>query len=156
MRLHGHHSDHSDARGKFDVFLTVCVLSVLAIAGVVNVSRMVALAAPKVGDIVSFVPGTASAPEVDARLTVARSGGGTCILDIGFLQRAGGSLIVEHRTAIGAKHLYRTHWSGPSTSGDAGDCGSAADLTLSDGDMGALAMAAGGYGPTHTVKPGRN
>jgi len=155
MRLHGHHSDHSESRGKLHALLTVCVLAVLGVAGIVNVSRMVALAGPKVGDIVSFVPGTASAPEVEARLTVTRTDGNTCTIDVRALQHAGGSLIVEHRIAAGAKHSYQAHWSGQSTSNGPGDCGSVADLTLSDGDMGALAMAAGGYGPTHTVKPVR-
>jgi hypothetical protein len=74
----------------------------------------------------------------------------SCVLDLAMIQKAGGSLVVEQRGSTGPDRSYRLHWAGPRTSVDREDCGTEADLVLSQMDLNALASAAGGFGVNHT------
>jgi hypothetical protein len=132
--------------------LLLAVLTVVAAGyGVAGMARQAAEFGPSVGDIIVFDPARAVGFESEARLTVGRSNGGNCVLDLGTVRRSGGSLVLEQRGAA-PDRLYRGHWAGGRTSDDRQtDCGTATDLVLTPSDMGALAASAGGIGPDSTT-----
>jgi hypothetical protein len=129
--------------------LVAGVFAVASFVGAVDLARAVADMGPQVGDVITFLPDRGIAPDINARLDVARASQGTCRLDVTVLHKSGGSLVVEQRAAEGSR-LYRVHWSGARTSADNGNCGASADLSLRNADMEVLAMAAGGYGVGQT------
>jgi hypothetical protein len=72
----------------------------------------------------------------------------SCVLDVAIIQRDGGSLVVEQRGS-GPDRFYHAHWAGPRTSEDTSNCGTGADLVLSQSGINMLATAAGGFGVSH-------
>ncbi len=122
-------------------------VGLLALGGSIEIARMAEQLGPKVGDQVAFGLDTRSQIVSKEILAVARADGSACRLDIALMQKSGGSLIVEER-GPGSPRLYRVHWSGRATAADGGNCGSAVDLRLNDGQLATLAEAAGGYGLT--------
>ena len=136
--------DEKSRRNPQIMFLvTVTVLA--AVTGVACLAHLVAALGPSVGDIIAFDPVRTGALDSQTRLPAKRPGRAGCVLDVGIIQRSGGSLVVEQRGA-GEDRLYRAHWAGHRTSEDGTDCGSDTDVMLSGGDIGILAIAAGGLG----------
>lgn len=130
--------------------LLIVTAMLLAVAsGMAGIVRQVAEIGPRVGDLVTFDPLHHVVFESSAQLTARRPGNGECVLNIATIQRSGGSLVVERRSA-GADRLYQAHWSGVRTSADPNDCGRDADLVLSSIDLDTLATAAGGFGVDHS------
>lgn len=104
-------------------------------------------ATAEVGDIVVFVPGEPDGDESKMRISAHRPGQSGCVLDLGAIRQAGGSLVVEARV-VRPIPGFRLHWAGDRTSTGSDDCGNSADVFLGKGDLGSLAAAAGGYGLT--------
>jgi hypothetical protein len=137
-------------RRQFPQILLLAVVTLLAaVSGMASLARQAAEFGPGVGDIVTFRPGGPSLFDSAARLTADREGQASCVLDLGLMQKSGGSLVVEQRGAA-TDRFYRAHWAGPRTSEDATNCGTEADLVLSRTDMAALALAASGPGADKT------
>ncbi len=126
---------------------TVMVLGV--VSGMAALAQKAADIRPQVGDVVAFDPSRPEPVDNSVRLMAGRPRQTSCVLDVATMVRSGGSLIVEQRIT-GAARIYHAHWAGPRTSGDSLDCGSEADLVLSQVDLNTLAEAAGGFGVTHS------
>jgi hypothetical protein len=135
--------DDRESRRLPQILLLAAVTVLAAASGMAALARQVAELGPRVGDIVTFVPGQAASFDGRSRLIAGRPGEIGCVLDVVVIQETGGSLVVEQRDA-GDGRLYRAHWAGPRTSKTAANCGADADLILSAFDMGMLAAAAGG------------
>jgi hypothetical protein len=75
----------------------------------------------------------------------------SCVLDVGMMQKSGGSLVIEERGAISA-NSYRVHWAGARTSEDATNCGTEADLVLSKSDLSLLFTATGEHSPDEGIE----
>lgn len=131
-------------------FMLVIAATLLAVvSGMAGIVHQVAELGPNVGDVVAFDPAHRAEFESNARLTAARPHQTACVLDVATLQQSGGSLVLERRGG-GPDRIYRAHWSGLRTSRDTQDCGSQADLVLTQPDIDTLATAAGGFGADHT------
>jgi hypothetical protein len=134
----------------------LAVLTVLAAGnGVASLARQAAELGPRVGDIIAFDPTRQAGFDSPAQLTAQRSEQTDCILDLRLLQRTGGSLVLEGRTAP-PSGLYTAHWSGGHTSNEqSSDCGIDADLTLSRLNVTALMAAASDPNPNRagTTRP---
>jgi hypothetical protein len=105
---------------------------------------------PKVGDIVSFKPGSQDTDmwqmTIPATLlSASRAPLAECTLDPNVMAEKGGSLIVEGLRDEPSLQ-YSVHWAGQATARVSGNCGSAADLLVSRTDLQRLANAAGGFG----------
>jgi len=105
---------------------------------------------PKVGDIVSFKPGSQDTDMWQMNIPAARQSAasaplGECSLDPNVMAEKGGSLVVEGRQDEPSLQ-YRIHWAGSATARAAGNCGQQADLLVSRTDLQRLANAAGGFG----------
>jgi hypothetical protein len=104
---------------------------------------------PKVGDIVSFKPGSQDTDmwqmNISATLLAgSKAPAGDCMLDPNIMAERGGSLIVEGRETEPVLR-YHIHWAGAATARSA-NCGETADLVVSRTDLQRLANAAGGFG----------
>ncbi|WP_428535463.1 hypothetical protein [Rhodopila sp.] len=124
----------------------------LAVAVAVNAVVALACAAPRVGDIVAFVPSATMASGDGTRLVAHRSGRADCILDLGVLRRSGGSLVVDTQL-FGDAGDFRVHWAGPRTSDDPRNCGGDVDLIVGQRELNILALAAGGWGVGEAQMP---
>lgn len=100
---------------------------------------------PEVGDIVVFPPGDPSGDDPKIRIAVHRPGQSGCVFDLGVIGQNGGSLVVEARV-LRPIPGFRLHWAGQRTSTGSDDCGHSADVFLGKGDLGSIAIAAGGFG----------
>jgi hypothetical protein len=102
---------------------------------------------PKLGDIVSFKPGSADTDmwQMNIPAAVVSAPQTVCTLDPNVMADKGGSLVVEGRQDQPTL-LYRVHWAGSATARASAGCGSAADLMVSRTDLQRLANAAGGFG----------
>ena len=127
--------------------LVAMILGLVALGGTMEMFHRADRLGARVGDQIAFDLDPKSHVAIQERLAVDRSDGTRCVLDIEVMQNSGGSLIVEERGAE-PKRLYRVHWSGRQTSTDGANCGSSADLRMTDPDIATLAEAAGGYGLT--------
>jgi len=127
------------------VLLLTTATALAALSGMIGIARQAAGFGPQVGDVVSFDPARPPPFDSDALLTAARPGQSACTLDVAFIQRSGGSFVIERRDDVPNRY-YRTHWAGPGTSPDAGDCGTEADLILTQAAMASLAAAVGNRG----------
>lgn len=125
------------------IALTLGTALVCAV-GMLDLARRVAMITPTLGDLIVFA---ADRPGLQdpVRLVAGRAGQVDCALDVAAMRESGGSLIVEQRWP-GENPLYRVHWSGLRTSGDARNCGADADLLLRGSDLQVLATAVGGFG----------
>lgn len=138
------------SRPKLQSFLLAALVMLTAGCGMVGIAREAEEFGPRVGDIVMFDPAHRAGFDSDARLVALRPGRDDCLVNVEVVRRSGGSFVLEQRDA-GPDRLYRAHWSGRRTSEDPGnDCGTDADLVLSQTDLSALAAAAGGFGADHT------
>jgi hypothetical protein len=124
--------------------LAVIIVAIFCL-GMIELVVRVASIVPRVGDIIAFEPGVLAVRDVETRLTAAREGQSGCVLDVAAMRQTGGSLVMEERKP-GRNPLFRVHWSGLRTTGDAENCGAAADLELRASDLEILAMGAGGFG----------
>ena len=137
--------------GSFPQSLLVATAMLLAVvSGMAGIAHKAAQLAPQVGDVLAFDPAHQAPFESEARLTAERPRQANCVLDLAMMQRSGGSLVLEQRGGDGPDRAYRAHWAGPRTSQDTEDCGTEADLVLSQMDINAIASAAGGFGVDHT------
>ena len=133
------------------ILLVATLIALTLSCGAVGIARQVAEFGPIVGDMIMFDAAHPVGFDSDTRLTVARQGGGNCLLDAGVLQHSGGSLVLEQRAAA-AGRLYLAHWAGPRTSDNPReDCGRDTDLVMSAADLGALAASAGGFWADHRL-----
>jgi hypothetical protein len=148
-----HNSGH---RGEHNTPLTAWAPVMAAVAIMVTgcLSTLMALELdafrPKVGDVVVFRSGSQDSdawqldvPATDVSSPVAAAG--HCTLNPNVMATDGGSLVVEARQET-SPPLYRLHWAGGHTANGAGDCGDAADLTVTRVDLQKLANSAGGFG----------
>jgi hypothetical protein len=108
---------------------------------------------PRVGDMVVFQPGSQDADPWPIEIAATEVSGETigtdrCKLDPTVMAKDGGSLVVEARLES-APPIFRLHWAGRSTAAGQGDCGPAADMTVTKLDLQKLANAAGGFGVAH-------
>jgi hypothetical protein len=141
-------ADHRKTSQPLQFLLMAAAILLAVVSGMAGVLRQVADSGPQVGDLVAFDPAHRAPFSSAARLTANRPRQTSCVLDVATMQRSGGSLVVERR-GIAPDRLYRAHWSGPRTSEDVDDCGTQADLVLSQNDIDTLATAAGGFGVDH-------
>jgi hypothetical protein len=129
----------------------LAVSTVLAAgSGVASLARQAAELGPSVGDIIAFDPARQAGFDSAAQLTAQRPGQAACILDLRLLQRLGGSLVLEGRTAAPDRR-YTAHWSGGHTSNfTSTDCGVDTNLTLSRLDVTSLMAAASDPDPNRS------
>ena len=116
----------------------------LAVASFSDAISELAHPAAHLGDIIAFTASSGEPAPESARLMVHRQDRFGCVLDLNFLRRSGGSLIVEGQSDTGKS--FRVHWAGKRTTADTASCGEQADLIVDSGDLDRLALAAGGYG----------
>jgi hypothetical protein len=143
--------DAPEQRQRRLQMVLLAVLTVLAAGtGVASLARQAAELGPSVGDIIAFDPARQVGFDGAAQLTAQRPGQADCILDLRLLQRTGGSLVLEGRTAP-PDRLYTAHWSGGHTSNvKSADCGIDTNLTLSRLDVTALMAAASDPDPNRS------
>ena len=116
-------------------------------AAVVAAARTIDLG-PKVGDILVFRTGARLPADWEfAVVTASDQLPVGCKLQPVVMASAGGSLVVEQRT--NNSRTYLVHWAGRNTSDPDSDCGAAADLLVSRGDLQLLSNAVGGPGVEH-------
>lgn len=142
-------TDHGKTSGGvLTALLLAAVVSLSGVAGAMKLAQTAVNLDPGVGDIIAFDTKAAISDDTQSQTVVARDGEGECMLDLDTLHKTGGSLIVEER-APGDPAAYQVHWAGKRSSPGWYDCGSSAELTLDDANLDVLAIAAGGWGPTH-------
>jgi hypothetical protein len=142
-------ADHGkNSSGLLSGALLAIVISLTGVAGAVKIAETAVNLGPGVGDIISFDTMAKMPGDLDSQVVAAQSGGRECMLDLGTLHRDGGSLIVEARVP-GNQPAYQVHWAGKQSSASQYNCGSSAELTVDATNLNLLAMAAGGWGPTH-------
>jgi hypothetical protein len=130
------------------------LVGMAALSGVLGGADFVRVSGPGVGDVVAFDANVGVPADLPTRLSVARTDGTRCQLDLAVMQRVHGSLVVDAATSD-SPHVYRLHWAGAHSSLDSGDCGAAADIVASDSVMATLLVATGGVGvgPEKQVLP---
>lgn len=128
--------------------LVVAVTLLAVVSGTAGIVQKIAQLGPQVGDVVAFDPARPAPFDSIARLAAERPRQTRCVLDVGIMQKSGGSIVVERRGGE-PQRLYQAHWAGARTSVDTDNCGSDAVLLLSRIDLNALAAAVGGFGVRH-------
>ncbi|HEY1931943.1 MAG TPA: hypothetical protein VGG99_08030 [Acetobacteraceae bacterium] len=142
-------ADHGkNSSGLLSGALLAIVISLTGVAGAVKIAQSAVNLGPGVGDIISFDTKAKMPGDMNSQVVVARDGSGECMLDLDTLHREGGSLIVEARVPANPP-AYRVHWAGNQSSTSQYNCGTSAELTVDGTNLDMLAMAAGGWGPTH-------
>jgi hypothetical protein len=151
MRRPDHREDGTDG-SSFATWLPVLAAMGIMVTGCLSTFLVLQLDEfrPKIGDIVVFKPGS---PDTDMwQMAIPatfvpdkNAPAPACTLDPRIMATDGGSLVVEGRQEEPTLS-YRVHWAGIRTATDGGNCGSAADLTVSRTDLQRLANAAGGFG----------
>jgi hypothetical protein len=140
----------TEAVGRIvETALLACVLAALLASSValVAAARTIDIA-PKVGDVLVFKPTMRVPADWEfAAVTTSDQLPVSCNLRPDSMASGGGSLVVEQRFA--GSRMYRVHWAGQRTSSDTADCGNAADLLVSRGDLQLLTNAVGGAGVEH-------
>jgi hypothetical protein len=124
------------------IFLGV-VVAAIAVAEA-NVVR------PALGDIVSIqagtdVPGSLRTDIEVSRIDANGEPSGSCVLQSDVIAQDGGSLVVE-ATRPTDRPSYVVHWAGAHTSIGPSDCGTGADLLVTEDTLQHLAQVAGGFG----------
>lgn len=130
-------------RAKAAAVAVVCLLVVGTISASLGLARAMM---PQVGDIIAFPATGTGGVSTRATLRVrfaGHPGEPPCRLDLPTIQTNGGSLVVE-AVLPGPVPVYRMHWAGARTSGNALNCGGSADLLLTPYDVGVLLFAARG------------
>jgi len=128
----------------FIALANLAVLAIVAAASTVSIMRLVNHFGPVIGDVIAFGPAAPGAPGMDARIVVARAGtaaGATCVLDLRAMRTSGGSVMIEamqFEPAIG----FRAHWAGGRTGEGETNCGTSAELRLTQPDLVILRMGA--------------
>ncbi len=119
-----------------------CFTVALVIAGLTQLADELK---PGTGDIISFHPtkGVLHVQTTIAAVPAGDSPATPCILDPRVMKASGGSLVIES-TQFKPSLSYRVHWAGVRTSDDGTDCGTSAELLLSQADLSALFLAADG------------
>ena len=138
-----------ETKPRLPMALLVVAIGVAMGATAAAVARQGALFGPRIGDIVRFDPDHTGPDTGGLTVIAARPDGSTCAIDLDLLRRNGGSMVLE-RVEPNRARPWGAHWAGSRTTEDARDCGSSADLTISQIDVTILASAAGGYGIDHT------
>lgn len=145
---HGHKSSSSSLTAWLPVLAAVGIMA----TGCLSTLLVLQLEEfrPKVGDMVVFRAGSQDVDmwQMHIPATVVSTTGealGACALDPSVISASGGSLVVEARH-LTPTLLYRVHWAGQRTTGDAANCGNDAELTVTRTDLQRLANAAGGFG----------
>lgn len=140
---------HHETWNRLPVAVLAVLVALLGIGGIIRLVQSAAELGPQVGDILTFEPGQRLAYDPPPQVTAARAGLPDCTLDVAVLQRLGGSLVIEARTPL-PDRLFHLRWAGSHTSNGLADCGHAAELVLDQEKLSVLALAAGGYGVSHT------
>ena len=86
--------------------LGMAVLALAATVGTVGLLRQVGELGPKVGDIVTFDPLRQSYGDMTAQIAAVPTNAGpdaTCMLDLGAMHAAGGSIVIEAREVRSSK-----------------------------------------------------
>jgi hypothetical protein len=122
--------------------LRVTALAALSLCAAAAAARM-QRPDPRIGDIMTFGPGSVWDTETGPRLLAHRPGQFGCVLDLGVLRRLGGSLVIDGKLTATGPDTWRLHWAGERTSRDMADCGPEAELILNAADVRTLAAAAG-------------
>ncbi len=142
-------ADHGKtSSGLLTAALLAVVASLTGVAGAVRLAQTAVSLAPGVGDMISFDPKAVMSDDMQSATVLARKGEADCMLDLDTLHKTGGSLVIEARLP-GNPARYRVHWAGTQSSPGRYDCGASSELTLDYENLDILAMAAGGWGPTH-------
>ena len=148
MRVHHHQERFKGAYTVALVILLILLVGMVGLAGAIRLAQSAAEIGPQVGDIINFDPARRVPRDAPPRMTVNRDGAAPCVVDIRTLHRFGGSLMIESRSPR-PNRVYRVHWAGRQSAEGADNCGADAVLTLDDDTLDILAMAAGGFGPSH-------
>lgn len=142
-------ADHGKtSSGLLTAALLAIVASLTGVAGAVKLAETAVDFAPGVGDMISFDPKAVMSDDLQSQTVIAHNGARDCMLALDTLHKTGGSLVVEARVP-GNPPWYQVRWAGRQSSPDEYDCGTSAELTLDSANLDVLAMAAGGWGPTH-------
>jgi hypothetical protein len=149
MRAHHHHSHDTKTGGSVvTVLLGVAAIALAGIAGTIGMVRAVGDLGPKLGDIVAFDPLETMSKDMKAQvpaIPVDSRPGVRCVLDVQTMHASGGSVVIESRLSP-TGYGTRVHWAGARSAEGGTNCGSSADLLVSQDDLEVLAMAAGGFG----------
>lgn len=145
--MQGNRERADDALGNALVIGLLVVVVALAFA----LARGFIVARPSLGDIIVFDPSRHHSPDAqdtDIQALVADENRGvprlrSCTLRTETMMAVGGSLVVEayeprRRTA------YQVHWAGGPTASGRSDCGTEANLFVTQDDLSALRAAADG------------
>jgi hypothetical protein len=157
-------NQHEPSRGNAPhgssvaAWLPVLAAMIIMVTGCVSTFLVLQLDEfrPKIGDIVSFKPGSQDTdmwqmtipamlvpPGVSPGVSVPATA--VCALDPNAMAESGGSLVVEGMQTAPSLQ-YRIHWAGSATAKSGVNCGESADLLVSRTDLQRLANAAGGFG----------
>jgi hypothetical protein len=105
--------------------LGICTAALFSAVGAVSAWRQ--STAPHVGDLIAF--NATGVPMRGKQIDVRTRTRDHCILDLGTLRSNGGSFSVE---AARDAERFDVHWAGPRTTIGPGDCGTSAELILSE------------------------
>ncbi len=149
MRAHHHNSHDTKTGGSvLTVLLSVAAIALAGMAGTIGMVRAVGDLGPKLGDIVAFDPAETMSRDMKAQvpaIPVDGRPGASCVLDVQAMHTSGGSVVIESRPSP-TGYGTRVHWAGARSAEGRTNCGSSADLMVSQDDIEVLAMAAGGFG----------
>jgi hypothetical protein len=121
------------------------LLGMAVLTGALGFADLVRVSGPAVGDVVAFDANFGVPEDLPTRLSVVRTDGSPCQLDLNVMRQVHGSLMVDSATEE-APHAYRLHWAGTHSSLGSDDCGTTADIVASDRVMATLLVASGGVG----------
>jgi hypothetical protein len=99
---------------------------------------------PQVGDILVFRRGARMPTDWDFTVMTTAVPATTCSLRPDIMAAEGGSLVVEQR--LQSPRSFQVHWAGKRTSTGSSDCGSSAELVVSNVDLQLLSNIVGGPG----------
>src|SRR3954451_21697426 len=102
-----------------------------------------------VGAMIAFQAGPAAPAAGIPRLIVETTDGGLCAIDLGVVQHAGGSLMIEGRAPDATERIV-VHWVGRRTAADGLDCGQERLLIVDRPQLDTLGLAAA---TGHAVPP---
>jgi hypothetical protein len=140
-------TNHGKSHDLYGMLTGLGLVGLAAVVTIANALRLENELLPRVGDIIAFDRTATVLRNAQTRITAMRAGGSACELDVRAMWASGGSLLIEaaqFKPSLG----FRVHWAGTRTSDGPTDCGTAADLLLTQNDINVLTFAAGGSATT--------
>jgi hypothetical protein len=121
------------------------LIAALLVSSVAMVSAATRIdSGPQVGDILVFPRGARMPTDWEFTVMTTAVPAATCSLRPDIMATEGGSLVVEQR--LRSPRTFQVHWAGIRTSTGGSDCGSSAELVVSNADLQLLSNVVGGPG----------